>query len=218
MTTQAPPFNAELADRIRASGGTLAGSLYAVPAAQRASAADLLHRHGAWVHADVFDDPGEGVDVDLIAALAAARLARLDIHLLTAGALAALDLVCRPGVDRITFPFEGVAAVGDVAARIRAAGVSPWLAVAPGTSLVECAEASAHVDGLLVMLLEPGTRRSADLRHLSKVENAHAGTTVGVDGGVREVDLDRILAAGATYIVAGRRLFTSVPARPQVAS
>jgi pentose-5-phosphate-3-epimerase len=58
------------------------------------------------------------------------------------------------------------------------------------------------------MLIEPGTRDSADLANLTKVNMVHSPRRVGVDGGVDEENVERILAAGAGYIVVGRRLFT----------
>ncbi len=201
------PYDATLAATVRDGGAELAGSLYALPPRDRARGAELLHRHGLWVHADVFADDTAGVDLDLVADLAAAGTGRLDIHLLTAGALPALDVVCRPGVDRITFAAEGVEDVAVVAGRIRAAGVSPWLAVAPATPLADCAEALGHVDGVLVMLLEPGTRRPADLGQLAKVRAKATSLPAGVDGGVDAAGLPPILTAGARYVVAGRSLF-----------
>jgi pentose-5-phosphate-3-epimerase len=200
-------FNTGLADRLRGGGGAeLAGSVYAVPARDRASVARELARQRAWVHADVFADARHGVSLDLIGELAATGVAPIDVHLLTAGALESLDAVCRPGVTRVTVPFEGLDDVETVAARIRASGVRPWLAISPGTTLSRCADALAHVDGLLVMLLEPGSRGRSDLTHLAKVAGARERLPVGVDGGVGEADVDRVLAAGAGYVVVGRQL------------
>ncbi|MDI3418644.1 beta/alpha barrel domain-containing protein [Streptomyces luteolus] len=211
------PFNTELADRVRNSpGAALAGSLYAVPPQHRPAAAQLLADQQHWVHADVFADRRTGVGVDQIRDLADAGTGPVDVHLLTAGALDALDAVSRPGIARITFPYEGVPDAPAVAETIRASAVSPWLALAPDTSLESCADVLPYVDGLLVMLIEPGTRGSSDPALLGKVRQAAPTTPVGVDGGVGEDNLDRVLAAGATYIVIGRRLFDlTTPSRKE---
>lgn len=214
MTTQSSvepgrSFNTALAGRLRRSAGAeLAGSLYAVPPAHRPAMARLLAEQKIWVHADVFADARAGVSLDLIRQLAGDGTGPVDVHLLTAGALEALDVVCRPGIARVTFPFEGAPDPPAVAARIRAAGVSPWLAIAPETALEACADALPHVDGLLVMLLEPGSRGRSDLALLPKVRQASAARPAGVDGGVGEGNLGAVLAAGAAYVVIGRRLFT----------
>jgi pentose-5-phosphate-3-epimerase len=203
------PFNGELASRLhRTVGVDLAGSIYAVPAPDRAAVAGLLAEQKLWVHADVFSNSDQGVSPGLIVELADSGAARIDVHLLSRGALDALDTVCRPGVARVTVPFENVDDIAGIAQRVRAAGAQPWLAVAPGTALEECVDAARHVDGLLVMLLEPGTRSRPDLKLLSKVADARGQYPVGVDGGVGEANLAKVLAAGASYVVIGRRLFT----------
>lgn len=209
------PLNAELVWQLRRSVGAgveLSGSLYAVSLADRPAAAELLAEQKLWVHADVFADTRAGVSLDLIGQLAAGGVGPVDVHLLTAGALDALDVVCRPGIARVTFPFEEVPDPPAVATRIRAAGARPWLAISPATTVEECTDALPHVDGLLVMLLEPGTRSRADPALLAKVSRASAARPVGVDGGVGEDILSDVLAAGASYVVIGRRLFAATAA------
>jgi len=209
-------FNTALADRLhRGVGVDLAGSIYAVPAPGRPAMARLLARRQAWVHADVFADERHGVSLDLIVDLAGGGVGPIDVHLLTAGALASLDVVCRPGVTRVTFPFEDLDDVEATAGRIRASGVRPWLAISPETTLAQCADALAHVDGLLVMLLEPGGHGRSDLTLLAKVAEAREQRPVGVDGGVGEDNVAHVLAAGASYVVVGRQLFRSPATAPE---
>ena len=202
-------------DLIRGAGIDFSGSIYAVPAPHRQAVAARLSERKVWVHADVFADPLTGVSLDLIAELADSGSGPVDVHLLTVGALEALDLVCRPGIERITFPFEDVPDPAAVAARIRDAGMKPWLAIAPETTLEACADALPHVDGLLVMLLEPGSSGRSDPSLLTKVSRASADVPVGVDGGVGEANLGAVLEAGATYVVIGRRLFPIAKEQPQ---
>lgn len=202
------PFNMELVHQVRRSVGVaVSGSLYALPPAHRPFLARLLAEQQMWVHADVFADRQAGVSLDLIKELADSGAGLIDVHLLAAEALDALDIVCYPKIARVTFPFEGVSDPPMIAARIRAAGVSPWLAIAPGTTLAACADALPHIDGLLVMLIEPGSSDQSDPALLAKVSQASAALPVGVDGGVGENNLSDVLAAGATYVVIGRRLF-----------
>ncbi|MGV9293909.1 hypothetical protein [Amycolatopsis sp. NPDC003676] len=202
------PFNTALADRVsRTAGSALSGSLYAVPPGERRAAARFLSARGIWVHVDVFDDDPAGAD--LVRDLAEHGAGPLDVHLLNGGAMDRLDAVCRPGVARVTFPFEGVSDPAAVAARVRAAGAVPWLAVAPETSLSACADALSEVDGLLVMLIAPGTRGESDPALLGKARRAATALPVGVDGGVGEHNLDAVLAAGVAYVVVGRRLFAA---------
>ncbi|MGW4337131.1 hypothetical protein ACWEK5_30640 [Rhodococcus koreensis] len=217
MPTHHPaPINDNLVGRLCDTPHVdLAGSLYAVPATDRAAAAHLLGARGLWIHADVFADADMGVSLDLITRLADDGTGPIDVHLLTAGALTALDVVCRPGIARVTFPYEGTDDIEAVAARVRSVGAQPWLALAPGTPLDQCSSHLAHVDGLLVMLIEPGTRETADLTQLTKVDRVHPHLAAGVDGGVDETNLDHILTAGTGYVVVGRRLFTRSHHQPE---
>ena len=205
MTT----LNGELIER--GVGIEVSGSIYAVRSEDRPAVARMLSEQKLWVHADVFADLRHGVSLDLIAELDGA----VDVHLLTADAMDALDAVCRAGIARVTFPFEDVPDVAAVAARIRAAGASPWLAIAPETTLDMCADALPHVDGLLVMLIAPGSSDQTDPALLSKVRRASLALPVGVDGGVGESNLADVVAAGATYVVIGRRLFPTDQERSQ---
>jgi pentose-5-phosphate-3-epimerase len=213
--TPSLPFNEPLVERLCDAGTVdIAGSLYAVPEHDRAAAAHLLSRRGLWIHADVFADASAGVSLDLIAELAEDGTGPIDVHLLTSAALDVLDRVCRPGIARITVPFEGIGDIEAVCARIRGAGAQPWLAVAPGTQIEHCRDALTHVDGLLVMLIPPGTKQSADLANLTKVDTGRARRT-GVDGGVHENNVESILAAGTRYVVVGRRLFACTGPDPE---
>ena len=117
----AAPLNTELMGRLGV-GAQLSGSLYAVPPAHRVDAARHLAARKIWAHADVFADTSAGVSLELIGRLGDAGAGPVDVHLLTAEALSALELVCRPGIARVTFPFERVPDVPAVAERIRAAG------------------------------------------------------------------------------------------------
>jgi len=208
-------LNAELVRRMNDwnRAVVLSGSISAVPPAHRLAAARLLAQQSLWVHADVIADHQVGVSLDLIMELADNRATPVDVHLLTADALDILPSVCRPGIARVTFPFEGVSDPSKVAAQIRASGAAPWLAIAPGTTVDECSDALRHMDGLLVMLLKPGTRGRADTATLPKVDEAVGQQPVGVDGGVGEANLNDVLAAGASYVVIGRRLF-GIPRAP----
>lgn len=205
---EAVPFNHRLASMMsRRDGVELAGSIYAVPADERPSVVRLLARRRLWIHADVFAEQDAGVDPGFIAELASRGVSLIDVHLLTSGALDALDAICVPGVARVTFPYEGVGDVAGVARYVRRGGARPWLAIAPTTTLEECAPFVGHVDGLLIMMVEPGTRGRADLGQLEKVAAAGRRTPVGVDGDVGEDNIGGVLAAGAGYVVIGRRLF-----------
>ncbi|MFE4667204.1 hypothetical protein ACFRI7_27005 [Streptomyces sp. NPDC056716] len=207
-----PDLNPELlAEIARHPGSVLAGSLYAVAEADRLAAAEHLKHAGLWIHADIIMDDGthRGVSLSLLRTLAERRIGPLDIHVIAPELDGLIDEVCAQQADRVTFPFESCpdhAAVADTAERIRASGATAWLAVAPTTELSSVRPCFEMVDGLLVMLIEPGSTGAADLTLTAKAAQARHALPVGVDGGVNTGNLGACLQAGARYAVSGRAL------------
>jgi pentose-5-phosphate-3-epimerase len=71
----------------------------------------------------------------------------------------------------------------------------------------------AAFDGLLVMLIAPGTAARADPRLLPKVATAARHVTAGVDGGMTPPMAAASVRHGARYVVAGRALSAAPPTR-----
>ncbi|MBK3564735.1 hypothetical protein [Streptomyces sp. MBT62] len=217
MTPRERELNPEiLAEIARHPGTILAGSIYAVVEAQRLAAARQLARAGLWIHADVItDDRGHrGVDLSLVHTLAEQRVGPLDVHVIAPepelGGL--IEEISAWQVDRVTFPFESCpdpAAVADTVERIRASGAAAWLAVAPATELAAVRPYFELLDGLLVMLIEPGSTGTADLTLTAKAGQTPPALPAGVDGGVDADNLAACLRAGADYVVSGRALLSA---------
>ncbi|MTD16296.1 hypothetical protein GIS00_20355 [Nakamurella sp. YIM 132087] len=190
------------------SGATPAGSLTGVPAGRRITAAGLLRASAMWTHIDVMDVPfagRTGVPVHEIAALVAVSH-RVDVHLMVERPDDMLSAVAAGGPDRITVHLERLADPAGTAKTIRELGPSPWLAVSPETSPVEVEAVARHFDGVLVMLLTPGSTGSARTGRLHIAARLCGLGHVGVDGGVDATNLPDVLDAGVGYVVAGRAL------------
>lgn len=218
------PSTFELADDVIARvaavpDAVLSASLYAVAPWARMEAAARVGRLGHWLHADLLGEGHvpTGVGLDFIADLARAGVGPIDVHVMTTEARGVIDDVLELGVHRVTWQFEAGIDVPETAEAIRAQGASPWLAVAPATPLALLAPALRAVDGILLMLIEPGTTQSADLTRLDavaalRVAGASDGRDelpFGVDGGLGPDVLGRALAAGVRYCVVGRALFAA---------
>ncbi|MER6351971.1 hypothetical protein ABT186_09000 [Streptomyces sp. NPDC001634] len=197
------------------SGATLAGSIYAVAESDQMAAARHLAKERLWIHADVIVDDltHRGVDLSLVRTLKDRRLGPLDVHLIAEELDGPLDEVCAAKVDRVTFPVESCADPTAVAEQIHRSGAEAWLAVAPQTSLTAVQHVLEAVDGVLVMLIKPGSSDTADPALLARVEQLAPVLPAGVDGGVDQTNLAACLRAGARYVVSGRALFsTTAPA------
>lgn len=204
-------LNMPLARKVRASGAMLAGSLYAGTPGQRPTVAKALADSGLSLHVDLFPSLEQGVSLEELDAITSLKVDLLDVHLLNQKSMQHLEAVCHRDVGRVSFPFEDVADPLSVAEYIHAAGKAAWLALAPATSANMCLPLLPAVDGVLVMLIPPGSKNSADLSLLSKIhELVSKGKQVGVDGGIDDANIGDILQAGATYLVAGRSLLGSL--------
>lgn len=190
--------------------GKLAGSVYAAAPPDRVDTAIALARAGLDVHVDLIGDANDahvGVGLaDLRAMAAHVERDRIGVHLIgSSGYVASVleaVLELRPAVVFLpwaSFTFESSAA-------IRTAGGSPWITLwdewdGTGSPLWE-----GDPDGVLVMLIEPGTTGTARLDRLGLVSACAAVKPVAVDGGVNHDLSPHCLQAGAQNLVVGRAL------------
>lgn len=194
---------------------TVAASLFALPEPDRLGGARVAHEAGLWVHADVILTSGEtgfhnvGVGLDVIRqALCLGEGVAVDVHVMlldrAPGWEASVHAVAQElagwGVRRIS-------AEEHLLPILRRAGDAAewWLEVwPPRDSLTSGAE---H-DGILVMLIEPGSTGAADTSGVAEAITAAGELPVGVDGGVTEEVASECVHAGSRYLVSGRALLS----------
>lgn len=198
--------------------GSLAGSVYAAPGS-RVAAAQLLAEAGLDVHIDVMA-ASEGLpagvslaELQMISEVVDRR--RIGVHLIGSAdfvdAVLPKILVLRPGV--VFLPWQ--AFTDERANGVRAAGGSAWIALWQEWDGYGTPEWPAVPDGVLVMLIEPGTRDSCALGRLSVVEACSSELPVAVDGGVTEAVAPLCVSAGAQSLVVGRSLLLDHPTAQQ---
>ncbi len=195
--------------------GTLAGSVYAAPGL-RVAAARLLADRGLDVHVDVMA-ASEGLPAGVsLAELQAISMAvdrhRIGVHLIGSAdfvdAVLPKILPLRPGV--VFLPWHAFTA--QRADAVRACGGSAWIAVWREWDGLVAPQWPAAPDGVLVMLIEPGTTdrcRLDRLRLVTACTTMSSDLPVAVDGGVTEEVASLCAAAGVRQMVAGRALLTS---------
>ncbi|MEW9870704.1 hypothetical protein [Arthrobacter sp. HS15c] len=197
--------------------GTISGSVYAVPAANRIHAARLLTGHGHRVHVDLIvaaDGTHTGVTPEqLLLMRQAVPDARFDVHLILPStdmngpARSASETAIR-AAGSVNAEFFALAPrllhdLIDDLEDLRTKEVPIWAEVAIGDDLTGLRRA----DGALVMLIESGTKNVADRSQLRKVVRLAGTTPVGIDGGVTAAVAAEGLLAGADVIISGRALF-----------
>ncbi|CAN5462432.1 hypothetical protein BH09ACT8_BH09ACT8_02960 [soil metagenome] len=189
--------------------GSLAGSVYAAPGS-RVVAAQTLEDAGLDVHIDVMavsEGLPTGVSLaELQMISSVVEREKIGVHLIGSAdfvdAVLPKILALRPGV--VFLPWQ--AFTDERAEAIRAADGAAWIAVWREWDGHGTPSWPAAPDGVLVMLIQPGTRDTCSLGQLNVVEACAAELPVAVDGGVTEAVAPLCLSAGAQSLVVGRSL------------
>lgn len=195
--------------------GLLAGSVYAAPDS-RVAAAQTLADTGLDVHVDVMAvseglPPGVSL-AELQMISAAVDRERIGVHLIGSGdfvdAVLPKILALRPGVVFLSWQ----AFTAERAHAIRALGGAAWIAVWREWDGLGDPQWPADPDGVLVMLIEPGTKNRCRLDRLGLVTactTRFSELPVAVDGGVTKEIAPLCAAAGVQQVVVGRALLAS---------
>jgi hypothetical protein len=195
--------------------GLLAGSVFAAPTS-RVDAAQSLADDGLDVHVDVMA-VSEGLpagvslaELQMISAVVDRE--RIGVHLIGSSdfvdAVLPKILALRPAV--VFLPWHAFTI--ERANAVRATDGSAWIAVWQEWNGLDDPQWPAAPDGVLVMLIEPGTRDRCRLDRLDLVTACTARfpeLPVAVDGGITEQIASSCAAAGAQQVVVGRALLTS---------
>jgi pentose-5-phosphate-3-epimerase len=195
--------------------GRITGSVYAAAPEHRTAFARALADAGLGVHVDVMAD-AEG----LPAGVSLAELqeisnrvspARVDVHLI--GPVAFVDemlpAVLAVGPARVFLPWAAFTDRRAIA--IRAARATAWIALWqewPDGTTAATPPWPAAPDGVLVMLIEPGTRDRCQIPRLDIAAACAPRLPVMVDGGVTEAIAPQCVSAGIDVMVVGRALLT----------
>jgi ribulose-phosphate 3-epimerase len=171
-----------------------------------------------WIHFDVMDGrfvPNLTIGPIVLKALARATKVPFDVHLMIEEPFRTLDQYLDAGAARVAVHVEAEPNLHRFAQHVRSRGVSPGVAINPGTSLASLDEAIRFVDFVLVMSVNPGWGGQSFLagalgrvaRLAGLIREAASPATIAVDGGVGEANAGALAAAGARHLVAGASVF-----------
>jgi ribulose-phosphate 3-epimerase len=166
------------------------------------------------VHVDIEDGhfvPVMGLGTRLAEAAGEWGGLPVDTHLMVSDPERDIALLGSARLDAIAVHAESTPYPRRVLGMIRDTGRRAGLALNPATPPPDLDPIADHLDYLLMLTTEPEARDPAFLRgRLAAVARmSETGIPVIVDGGVGPAQVDAILAAGATGVVAGRALFAS---------
>lgn len=181
------------------------------------------------IHVDVMDGrfvPPITFGQDAVRALRAAVKLPLDVHLMVEDPGRHIASFAAAGAGFMTVHAETTLHLHRVLEDIRRAGCRAGVALNPATGVNAVAHVLDLVDLVLVMTVNPGhagqaflpgsTAKLAGLRTL--LQGLSRPPRVGVDGGISPETAPRVVAAGASFLVAGSAIFGAADARAAVAA
>jgi ribulose-phosphate 3-epimerase len=196
-----------------------APSILSADFARLAEAVGAVERAGAdWIHVDVMDGhfvPNLTFGPKMVADLRKATRLPLDVHLMIERPEDWVDRYADAGASFLTVHVEAAHDVPGTLAAIRARGVRPGLTLNPETPVDALLEHLGALDLALVMSVHPGFGGQKFIESaLDKVRAIRAaldqrklGAELEVDGGVKPDNCARVVAAGASVLVAGSAVF-----------
>ena len=197
----------------------LAPSILSADFAHLADEVAAVERAGAdQIHLDVMDGhfvPNLTMGPAVVAAVRRVTTLPLDVHLMVTDPDRYLEAFAKAGATILTVHAEVLPHLHRTLQVIRDLGCRAGVALNPSTPVSAIAEVAGHVDVVLVMSVNPGFGGQAFIPESeSKISRVRAwlgetGQTadIEVDGGIDETTIGRVVAAGATMIVAGHSIY-----------
>jgi ribulose-phosphate 3-epimerase len=189
-------------------------------AAAEAGGADLIH-------VDVMDGhfvPNLTVGPPVVRSLRRATTLPLDVHLMIEDPDRYLEAFIEAGASMVSVHVEAAVHLHRTLAAIKQAGARAGVVLNPSTAVTSIAEVAGDVDFVLIMSVNPGfggqtfIEHSVDkIRRLQRLlEAAGNPVPIEVDGGIDVTTARRVVAAGASILVAGQAIFGSPDAAAAV--
>lgn len=170
------------------------------------------------IHVDVMDGhyvPNISIGPAVVKAIRPHANCALDVHLMISPVDPYIDAFRQAGADIITVHPEAGPHVHRTLQAIRASGARAGLSLNPGTPVEAIDPVIDLVDLILIMSVNPGFGGQSFIESaLPKIEAARKkidacgrDIILEVDGGVNAKTAPRVIAAGATALVAGTAVF-----------
>ncbi len=188
--------------------------------------ADFLHlgrelesvSNADYIHYDVMDGdyvPNLSFGPAILRAVKRGSALPVDVHMMVSNPDVAFRDYVDAGADIVTFHLEAAKHARRIVDEIHRAGRLAGVSINPGTSVSALDALIDELDLVLIMSVNPGfsgqkfIENSYDkLRKLEALCREHGvSPLVQVDGGVSAVNADKVVAAGADFLVGGSAVF-----------
>lgn len=178
----------------------------------------LVNEHADMFHLDIMDGtfvPNISYGFPIVEAIARIAKKPLDAHLMIVHPEKYVDRFAKVGVQMLSFHLNAVENAGQILAQIRAAGMSPGLAINPDIPVEKLYPYLDQCDYVVLMsvfagfggqkFIEATYNRVAALR--AEIERQGVECLIQVDGGVSAANSARLIELGADILVAGSAVF-----------
>lgn len=172
----------------------------------------------AILHVDVMDGhfvPNLTIGPPVVRSLRKATRLTLDAHLMIENADSFIDEFAAAGADMISVHMEACRHLHRTVTAIKSKGLKAGVVLNPATPLATLDEILPEADYVLLMSVNPGFGGQRFIPNVKEKIRALRGmirargcsTLIEVDGGVTEVNIAELVAAGADILVAGSAVF-----------
>ncbi len=185
-----------------------------------------VERGGAdLIHVDVMDGhfvPNITIGVPVVKSLARIATRPLDVHLMIEEPDRYIEAFVGAGASMVSVHVEVVPHLQRTLTAIRQLGARAGVVLNPSTPAHAIEDVCADLDYVLVMSVNPGFGGQTFIPHtLEKLERVRevlarngSAAPIEIDGGIEAGNVARVVAAGASIIVAGNAIFgTADPER-----
>ncbi|MFN8597954.1 MAG: ribulose-phosphate 3-epimerase [Anaerolineae bacterium] len=171
-----------------------------------------------WIHVDVMDGrfvPNITIGPLVVEAVRRSTSLPLDVHLMIVEPEKYLEAFVAAGANRVTVHAEACLHLHRTLQQIRDLGARPGVVINPATPLSAIEEIVTDTDLILIMSVNPGfgaqkfIEASVDkiARTRALCQRTGSQAEIEVDGGIDAHTAPRVVAAGATVLVAGNAIF-----------
>tara|TARA_Y100001970_G_scaffold293694_1_gene442415 strand:+ start:2580 stop:3236 length:657 start_codon:yes stop_codon:yes gene_type:complete len=197
----------------------IAPSILSADFARLSDEIEVIEEGGAeWVHVDVMDGhfvPNITIGPLIVDAARRSTNLPLDVHLMIENPDHYLEAFVQAGADIVTVHQEACTHLHRTIQKIHELGAKAGVALNPGTSLETIRDVLPYLDLLLVMSVNPGfggqsyiEESTAKLgRARAMLDEVGSDAELEVDGGVGVSNVEEIVSAGASVVVAGSAVY-----------
>lgn len=181
-----------------------------------------------WIHVDIMDGvfvPNISMGLPVVQAVKKHARKPLDVHLMIVQPERYLEDFRKAGADVLTVHIEASTHLHRTIQHIKSLGAKAGVALNPHTPVSSLSEVLEDIDLVCLMSVNPGfggqkfiANTYQKIRELSKmIATKNAQVAIEIDGGVNMENAQPLLDAGATVLVAGNFVFSSVDPKGTIA-